>query len=122
MVPEYNNETPQQLGSVFEPIPTVPKRAQGKPDIWPRKREDFSSQVIKLWELSDTFSFSSTWAVSHFNKFMVMNNTFSAYFIGKIFCRAVHIHRNLPVALNVYLPSVLGSVSFFCFVKFFKIF
>ena len=101
--------------SIFSPIPTVPKRNKGVLDVWPRYRDGSEEQMKKIWDLGKHYPFSSTWAVSYYNKFMCVVNCFPGYYIGSVFCKAVNLPRTGFGAMAVFAPALMGSVSFSIF-------
>ncbi|KAI2808762.1 hypothetical protein BLOT_006708 [Blomia tropicalis] len=107
----------EEQQSIFQNVPDVPTKNQQAVQKelntrWPKYSNTTTANLLKLWELESGYPWKDVWAMNHHNKFFVLSSIGTCYYIGSLYRKTVKIKSGGIVAINVLLPSIVGSSIF----------
>lgn len=117
----------REAESIFASEPRVPRTgstifgesnafvASRLRELWPRRSDQFHVVQKKIWKAIEPYDWKEVWAVEFNNKVLAMLNTVSCFYVGGVFRRAVKLTDSGFGALNVLMPSIVGSTLFGAF-------
>lgn len=113
----------REAESIFASEPRVPRTgstifgesnafvASRLRELWPRRSDQFHVVQKKIWKAIEPYDWKEVWAVEFNNKVLAVLNTVSCFYVGGVFRRAVKLTGSGFGALNVLMPSIVGSVG-----------